>query len=604
MRICGLVCITLPAPGTLKTALAVIATLLIMAMTGAAQACAVKADRFSNDGSSAVNALRFDAKKGSSLEMHLGDGTDCYVSVDVDLPTRIAFSLTPVGAGGVNGPWEIRLTRRVMSSDDPVVLDTRVFAGSETQTFDLISGDYYFALRRPGAAPPSAAPRGARPAKAPVARPLAPATHRLVVASREQLPLPSLEPIADAARTVQLDRYSVSAVLGFNPGRRVELDLVLDMSQWPADRRDKLQIGLADMRGHAYRAEYARATPQGMRLYHYILTGQAYRLTVDKRQNQWPLEPLSDAEAAAALIVRVGAIRPNEVPPALANLAQWLSEFKLSDRFEVLELYDREKDAATAPDELRSRYDEVFKYVEEARSPGPRTKDVWEGGGKPRLLVRLRANGSREEISDIEEKFWKQGGISLWDRVLRKISMQTNIPGRQIVIDMPVYCSASLVFEGLPGRASRLGTECLMGSASVDLLQLGAGKLGLPGTGKVATDIVLPDAVEKFLPTFLPQPGSVEYLTKTAGYVELVVRGLRGHVIKGGSEWEKIQIMIVRSGSGEVRFITDGMLASGAGSYPPDTQFIKSIEAFNAEALSSYAKTLATAFRDYVKTMR
>lgn len=568
-------------------------TTVLVAMAGVAHACAVQPS-FLENGSSAIYALQFDAKQDASLEINLAGGTDCYVGVRVDLPTRIALSLQPLGASVASEAWEIRLTRRVFERNDPVVLDERVFAGPATQTFDLISGSYYFALHRAGADKLSVTQQTAQPPAA--------ATHRLVVASRELLPLQSLESLADATRTLHLDRYSGTAVLDFNLSQRVELDLLLDTSQWPADQRASLQIVLTDMQGRGYSKEYASTASSGRRLYHYVLRAQAYRLTLVQEQDHWPRTTLSDAETAAPLTIRVGAIQSREVPVALANLAQWLSDLKIADTFEVVGFYDRAKDAANAPVELRERYDNIFKSVDSVRGkPKSGEPDVWQGETRPLFLVRLRALASREQIRDIERKFAAQGGVSLWDRALRKISLQTNIPSRRIVIDVPVYCSASLVFEVRPGMARRYGSECLMASASASIFNLRADELAASAVGKTANNINLSDAIAKFLPTFLPTPGSsVQFLTKSPEFVDVIVRGLRGHVIKGGSEWEKIQISAVKSGATEVRFIADGMLASGAGNYPPDSQFTKSIEAGNAQDLTLYASTLATAFSDYI----
>jgi hypothetical protein len=349
----------------------------------------------------------------------------------------------------------------VSGRKDSVLLDERFFTGSAPQTFDLVSGDYYFALHRIEA---KATPQTVQPAAA---------THRRVVASREPIPLQSLEPFADATRTLRLDRYSGIAVLDFKPDERVELDLSMDTSQWPADRRDSLEIILADMQGRDYSAEYVTKTPVG-RLYHYILRGQAYRLTLVQQQGQWPRDALRDAEAAAPLTIRVAAIQPREIPSTLANLAQWLSDLKISDVFEVVESYDRRKDAASVPVKLRAHYDTIFKTVESVRKGRPGEPDVWKGEAEPPYVVSLRALRSRAEIRGIESKFWLHGGISLWDRVLRKISLANNIPGRQIVIDVPAYCSASLVFEVRPGMASRYGMECMMASHPVDFAKLSA----------------------------------------------------------------------------------------------------------------------------------
>ena len=321
-----------------------------------------------------------------------------------------------------------------------------------------------------------------------------------------------------------------------------------------------------------------------------------------QQQDHWPRTTLSDAETAATISIRIRALQPREVPPALNFLVQWLSDHNLSNTFEVLGFYDRERDSDSVPVELRERYDAIFKSVEAARNRRNADEpDIWKGDAKPLFLVQLRALASRDEIGEIEAVIAAKGGVSLWDRVLRKISMQTNIPSRRIVIDVPVYCAGSEVFEVRPGVADRVGSVCAMSSAATSI-SVSPGQLASAVLEKMTNNISLSDAIAEFLPTFLSMPGNnIQYLTKNAEFVDVIVRGLRGHIIKGGSEWEKLEISVVRTGVSEVRFLADGMLASGVGSYPPDSQFTKSIEAGNAQDLTLFTKTLATAFGDYVR---
>ena len=574
-----------------------LAALFLAANVGIATACGVVESPF-EDGSSAIYAISFDAKTGSSIEIGLGNRTDCYISAFVEAPTSVTVALHALSPELPQADWRIRLVLRVFSSDTPVVLDERPVA--EPQTFNLISGRYDFVLHVAGPSAPATRPAAPHNTRRPAA-----ATHRFVVISREATPLSPLEPVSDSRKTFKLDRYSGTADFAFNLGklgRRVEFAIVLDMSQWPEAGRDSVRVSIRDEQSRGYDEEYRTTTPEGFRKFHYIVPARMFRLTVSQSQENWPRKPLTDRQANAELTIRVPVVEPVETPAALTNLDRWLSDIGISDRFEVLEFYDREQDAVRSPAELRQRYDRILESVESYRARRkPDDPDIWHGEAKPRYVVRMRVHGSREEIGDVEQKFRLQGNVSLWDRVLRKISLSANIPSRRIVIDVPVYCSGSVAFELAPGRVERYGNVCMSASAPVDFAKLGAGTIGLAAVGNMNKSLDLPDAVVKFMAAFFPSPEvSIQYLAKDSSFVDMIVRGIRGHVIKGGAEWEKIQISVVKSGETEVRFLADGLLASGVGGYPPDSQFTKSIEPGNAQDLTTYTKALATAFGDYL----
>src|SRR5215207_7581747 len=236
------------------------------AMSSTAWSCAVD-EEFENNGSSPIYAVPLASEPGSSLKLHLSSGGDCFVGMDVALPRRVALLLDAAESGQDGGAWNVRLLRRVKGDDkgDSVTLETRTLTtGEPSQPFDLVSGDYYFALRPSGTAAlsrPSAPGMDRQRALA--------ATHRLVVAASEPVPLPLLEPRAGAAQTIRLDRYSGSAVFNFDLRERVELDLELDISQWPLKQRESLQVSLQDEQGHAYEAEFARTASAGVRTYRY-----------------------------------------------------------------------------------------------------------------------------------------------------------------------------------------------------------------------------------------------------------------------------------------------------------------------------------------------
>ncbi|MBU0756417.1 MAG: hypothetical protein KJ645_14840 [Planctomycetes bacterium] len=76
-------------------------------------------------------------------------------------------------------------------------------------------------------------------------------------------------------------------------------------------------------------------------------------------------------------------------------------------------------------------------------------------------------------------------------------------------------------------------------------------------------------------------------------YYEVIVRGVRGWVIKGSKQWEKVQISFALLGNKDpkIRIFTDGTLASGMGDKtPPDSKFTYSMEPEYATNLTTFSQ--------------
>jgi hypothetical protein len=89
----------------------------------------------------------------------------------------------------------------------------------------------------------------------------------------------------------------------------------------------------------------------------------------------------------------------------------------------------------------------------------------------------------------------------------------------------------------------------------------------------------------------------VEYLERDSTYVEALIRGIRGWVIPGGVQWEKVQICFLASvaegNKRNMRIVVDGMLAPGIGERtPPDSKFTYSMEPQYAENVHQFARSI------------
>ena len=216
----------------------------------------------------------------------------------------------------------------------------------------------------------------------------------------------------------------------------------------------------------------------------------------------------------------------------------------------------------------------------------------------------MRAKLSRDDLNIIEKQFMETAGLPLWQRVLQKISLTENILTKDIVIDMPVWCSGGLIYEFEPGSVGRTGLECLMASSKIEMPNILTSRLGRAEEKTLNfREIDLSKEVKAFLPNFILDPNAhFDYQETTSSYVEVLVRGIRGQVINGGRDWEKLQIVFhlnsLGRASSTMRVFVDGQIASGIGAYPPDAQFTRSMEPTHSENLTQYAKKLTDQFKD------
>jgi hypothetical protein len=222
----------------------------------------------------------------------------------------------------------------------------------------------------------------------------------------------------------------------------------------------------------------------------------------------------------------------------------------------------------------------------------------------PEYLLVLRTNGSPERLKALEDAYREASRASLWDHVLRKVALTTNTSTYKIVAFMEVYCGAHLIYELEPGNANREGPECRMATAR-QTIRLRSASLAKPGSERLSQKPVLKDKIDGFFQNFLPKGASLEYLDRQENTIEVIVRDIRGYVIHGGEDWEKIDINVAllsqSNNEAQLNVYVDGSLSSGIGAYPRDSQFTRSMEPDHAQELTSYAKALATSLGAFLE---
>ena len=91
--------------------------------------------------------------------------------------------------------------------------------------------------------------------------------------------------------------------------------------------------------------------------------------------------------------------------------------------------------------------------------------------------------------------------------------------------------------------------------------------------------------------------GKVTVVEVDDDYLELVIRGLRGIVIPGNNEWERVQVVITLSkvSSGRrLRIQVDGSLASRINPPATDQSYDRDMEPRYSGALGDFARELLT----------
>lgn len=211
------------------------------------------------------------------------------------------------------------------------------------------------------------------------------------------------------------------------------------------------------------------------------------------------------------------------------------------------------------------------------------------------LFIVFSNTLSRAKLRSLESDFYKAHGVTLWDKFFRKASLLSDKPPGRIFANVNVSCSGSQVMRVSPGVVVRFGGECTSATAAQTAPDWIADRVSSAATvDAVANAEGFARIIEGYLDSEVNALGGrVRYLERGDAYIEAIIDGVRGWVIDGGQEWERVQISFALIGSEnkKVRIFVDGMLASGLGSAPPPaSKYTYSMEPDYAALLSNHAR--------------
>jgi hypothetical protein len=318
------------------------------------------------------------------------------------------------------------------------------------------------------------------------------------------------------------------------------------------------------------------------RSFGFILQKGDYLIEIHAYQNYRPRSPLEKALTDNPPILKITKNKSKEISAELVGLNNWLIANGLSNHIELVDIYTKGSNldmSSSLFDFLNNRLNDVDR----------------------KSIIIMRTNLDRDDLSELEHRFYVDNGMSLWNRIFRKISLTSGLKSEELLIYLPVFCSGSMIYEGKPGVVQRYGPECYMGSSRSAIefsIKEGFSKALIE---KLTNSFDFSEEIPNFLSSFIKPPAvKIDYLSKYPNFVEVMVRGLKGEVIPGGNVWEKTQLVFMNNSRSskemELAVLVDGQIASGLGGFPPDSQFTKSMEPKFSESLNNYAKKISTAF--------
>ncbi|WP_315783913.1 MULTISPECIES: hypothetical protein [unclassified Bradyrhizobium] len=288
----------------------------------------------------------------------------------------------------------------------------------------------------------------------------------------------------------------------------------------------------------------------------------------------------SSTRPAATIVLRYD-FNPLILPAEAGPLLGWLQENQLASYFQV------------------DSYDRDFKGILNTLLDHMASKDV---NNKPQLKVGFLIHETNDEWEPISEALNDQLGMDYRTALVGKISMFSGVPRRHIVLGFSGDCWWHVYSEGSVRPETSI---CKSRSTPITLSKEDEERIGnVPALVKpteIELDRAIIGSIQRTLGSYLSgRGGSVTLVEQDSDYLEMVSRGMRGVVILGSSEWERLQITITLSNAAagrRLRIQVDGSLGSGINPPSTDQGYDRDMEPKYSRPLEDFARQLATLIR-------
>jgi len=396
----------------------------------------------------------------------------------------------------------------------------------------------------------------------------------------------------------------------------VELSLTIPKSwqnkkirnyKWAMTYFDSLQINIVNNKKTIQPYYRYDNLDSSKKVFAFLLNKGSYVIRCMSKLNHWPRTPLDENITQNPLNLKVSKKQKIEKIEKLHLFEKWLKDSGLSNYFEIHDLYTVGT-KTSIPDIIKKKLLERLDFVHNERKLLQKRypeKDIFIGT-KPKTIVTFRNKVGRHKISKFEKKFYRQYGVTFWNKVFRKLSYTLGIKSKDIVLYIPIYCSGRYVYEHVIGYPNRYGDECMSAVNKIKLENINEEYFTKASRRKIQNEIDFKSVIPRFLSSYFTKDSiKIDYLAKSKSFVEVIIRGLKGEVLPSSTLWEKLQLVFIKSGMHpndlELIVMADGQLSAGIGEYPPDTQFTRDMEPEYSESLTNYAKKISTSINDFIR---
>jgi hypothetical protein len=291
-----------------------------------------------------------------------------------------------------------------------------------------------------------------------------------------------------------------------------------------------------------------------------------------------------------------------ELPSEAVSFNRWLFETGLQKHINMIGFYYVQDDQTIST----SRSPWVSK--DEAEAIAARLKDhlrnFRDDGAeppKPTLFLVLHSEYERDMLESFVEKMRNLFDDNLVEKFARTAAGFSGQSVQKVAVSLSGYC---ISYSGIYYKHSFIdkAVECLSSSVGVSLPDEGT-RLTSRSVVPLTDHVGLIANFEKRLNAyFTTRMGKIQIIDREVDYLEIVAKGMRGLVIPGNADWERIQITISLLGSGNdrrLRLGADGFLGSGLRPPVSDQGYDRSMEPDYAQALTLFVRTLATQLRTF-----